>query len=182
MNDDFFLYANEEYAKMIERNGSTDPLELSEIYQRNVEMVYRLCYIYLKNSSDAEDAVQSVFIKLVESPVSFNDCDHEKAWLIVTCRNYCKDILKSWWRARRVDMDNLPEVVAWDNNEQSGEVLEKILLLPAKYKAVLYLYYFEEYSVIKIAELLGRKISTIQTQLSRGRERLKIDLGGNYNG
>lgn len=181
MNDDFF-HTNEEYAKMTESNGTTEPVKLREIYQRNVDMVYRLCYTYLKNSFDAEDAVQSVFLKLVKSPVSFNDCEHEEAWLIVTCRNYCKDILKNWWRTRRVDIESLPEATTRDADEQSVEVLEKLLLLPEKYKTVLYFYYFEEYSVAKIAELLGRKESTIQTQLSRGRERLKIDLGGNYNG
>lgn len=177
-----FLHTNEEYAIKTERNGSLEPVKLREIYQRNVDMVYRLCYMYLKNSFDAEDAVQSVFLKLVKSPVLFNDCEHEKAWLIVTCRNYCKDILKNWWRTHRIDIDRLSEITALNDGEQLGEVLEKLLLLPEKYKTVLYFYYFEDYSVTKIAELLGRKVSTIQTQLSRGRERLKIDLGGNYNG
>jgi len=181
MNGDSLLRTDEEFMK-IELDASTRPAKLGELYQRNMDMVYRLCYLYLKNPSDAEDAVQSVFLKLVKSPISFNDYEHEKAWLIVTSRNYCKDILKSWWRTRRVDMDSLPEAAAWDNDEQSGEVLEKLLLLPEKYKTVLYLYYFEEYSVREIAEILGRKVSTIQTQLSRGRERLNIDLGGNYNG
>jgi RNA polymerase sigma-70 factor (ECF subfamily) len=43
---------------------------------------------------------------------------------------------------------------------------------------VLHLYYFEEYSVKEIAELLGRNESTIRSQLQRGREKLKIKLGG----
>ena len=64
--------------------------------------------------------------------------------------------------------------------EPSGKVLAKLLLLPEKYKTVLYLYYFEGYSVKEISAMLGHKESTIQTQLSRGRKRLKIDLGGNY--
>ncbi|XOS93392.1 RNA polymerase sigma factor [Brevibacillus laterosporus] len=68
--------------------------ELAELYQRHADLVYRLCYIYLKNPVDAEDAVQSVFIKLIKSQMIFNDYEHEKAWLMVTTRNYCKDILK----------------------------------------------------------------------------------------
>lgn len=152
--------------------------ELAELYQRHADLVYRLCYIYLKNPVDAEDAVQSVFLKLIKSQTHFNDCEHEKAWLTVTTRNYCKDILKNWWKTRRVVLDALPEVSSWDGDEPSGEMLARLLSLPEKYKTVLYLYYFEEYSVKEISEMLRRKESTIQTQLSRGRERLKIDLGG----
>jgi RNA polymerase sigma factor (sigma-70 family) len=154
--------------------------ELAELYQRHADLVYRLCYIYLKNPVDAEDAVQSVFLKLIKSQMVFNDHGHEKAWLMVTTRNYCKDILKNWWKTRRVDLDALPEVTSWNSDEPSEKVLAKLLSLPENYKTVLYLYYFEEYSVKEISEMLERKESTIQTQLSRGRERLKIDLGGNY--
>lgn len=75
--------------------------ELAELYQRHADGVYRLCYIYLKHSVDAEDAVQSVFLKLIKSQMIFNDYEHEKAWLTVTARNYCKDVLKNWWKTRR---------------------------------------------------------------------------------
>ncbi|GKU78841.1 RNA polymerase sigma factor [Paenibacillus sp. L3-i20] len=153
--------------------------ELAELYGRHADMVYRLCYIYLKNPIDSEDAVQSVFLRLIKNGTIFNDFEHEKAWLMVTARNYCKDILKNWWKTRRVTLDALPEVSSWNGNKPSGNVLERLLSLPEKYKTVLYLFYFEEYSVIEISEMLGRKESTIQTQLARGRKRLKIDLGGN---
>lgn len=156
--------------------------ELAELYQRHVEVVYRLCYIYLKNPVDAEDAVQSVFLKLLKVPVIFQDAEHEKAWLTVTTRNHCKDLLKSWWKVRRVDLATLPEIPAWNNDELSEKVLAKLLALPEKYKTVLYLYYFEEYAIKGIAELLECKESTIQTRLARGRKRLKLDLGGDYDG
>ena len=153
--------------------------ELAEMYERNVNMIYKLCYIYLKNTADAEDAVQSVFLKLLSTNTVFRDLNHEKAWFITTARNHCKDVLKSWWRKCRVDLDTLPEPTIRDGSTQTGEVLESLLKLPEKYKTVLFLYYFEDYSVKEISELLNRKESTIQSQLQRGRERLKIDLGGN---
>jgi len=154
--------------------------ELAELYQRHADLVYRLCYIYLKNPVDAEDAVQSVFVKLIKAQMTFNDHEHEKAWLMVTARNCCKDMLKHWWKSRRVALETLPEVSSWEGNEPPGKVLARLLSLPEKYKTVLYLYYFEDYSVTEISVLLGQKESTIQTQLARGRKRLKIDLGGNY--
>ncbi|MGH4121247.1 RNA polymerase sigma factor [Clostridium sp.] len=151
---------------------------LDEIYKRNVNRVYRLCYMYLKNTTDAEDAVQSVFLKLIKSNITFNDHEHEKAWLIITSKNYCKDVFKSFWRSHRVAAYSLPEIL--NNQKQPGEVMEKLLALPEKYKTVLYLYYFENYRVKDISRLLNRNESTIQTHLAKGRERLKIDLGGNF--
>ena len=153
--------------------------ELAEMYERNVNMIYKLCYIYLKNTADAEDAVQSVFLKLLSTNTMFHDLNHEKAWFITAARNHCKDVLKSWWRKCRVGLDALPESTLRDGSTQMGEVLESLLKLPEKYKTVLFLYYFEDYSVKEISELLNRKESTIQSQLQRGREQLKIDLGGN---
>jgi RNA polymerase sigma factor (sigma-70 family) len=154
--------------------------EFAEIYQRNIDMVYRLCFILLKNTTDSDDAVQSIFLKLFKYNNAFHDRDHEKAWLIVTTKNTCKDVLKSWWRSRWVDVDVLPEKTYWDNNEQQRDILEKLLRLPEKYRTVLYLYYVEDYSVKEISKLLDRKESTLQTQLSKGRTRLKADLGGIY--
>ncbi len=156
--------------------------EFKEIYERNIDTVYRIAYVILRSPSDAEDALQSIFLKFLNSDRKFSDFEHEKAWFITITRNHCRDILRSWWKSRRIDIEALPDIPHWDNKKESSEVLEKLLLLPEKYKTVLYLYYFEEYSVKEISRLLERKESTIQTQLSRGRNRLKIDLGGNYIG
>ncbi|RIX52118.1 RNA polymerase sigma factor [Paenibacillus nanensis] len=154
--------------------------EFTEMYERNIDTVYRLCYVLLKNTVDADDAVQSVFLKLYHYGGAFHDREHEKAWLIVTARNTCKDVLKSWWRSRRVDMDVLPEKTYWHNDENQGDVLEKLLRLPEKYKTVLYLYYMEGYSIREMSQILDRKESTLQTQLAKGRERLRMDIGGMY--
>ncbi len=156
--------------------------ELVQLYERHVNMVYRLCYLYLKNSVDAEDAVQSIFLKLLKSKIIFNDHEHEKAWLIVAAKNYCKDIFKSWWRKHRVDLNDLAENSKVVQDVEVGDVIAKLLALPQKYKIVLYLFYFEEYAAKEIAELLNSNESTVRTQLQRGRERLKMDLGGEYFG
>ncbi|MHA7966018.1 RNA polymerase sigma factor [Paenibacillus sp. CAU 1782] len=141
----------------------------AEVYTRHVNLVYRLCFVYLRNTADAEDAVQTVFVKLIQSDVQFNGSEHEKAWLTVATRNHCKDLLKHWWKRRRVSLDTLPEIPDWPVGGSSTEVLGRLLQLPEVYKSVLYLYYYEEYSVREISGLLGWKESTIQTRLARGR-------------
>ena len=72
---------------------STDE-ELTEIYRRQVDAVYRVCYAFMKNPADTEDLVQETFLKLLTSGRRFDSQDHERAWLIVTASNACKDALK----------------------------------------------------------------------------------------
>jgi RNA polymerase sigma-70 factor (ECF subfamily) len=156
--------------------------EFTEVYGRHADMVYRLCVMYLKRSADAEDAAQSVFLKLLQADAAFNDPQHERAWLITAARNHCKDVLKSAWNTRRADTEALPELVAEVRGQETGEAFERLLALPEKYRTVLYLYYVEEYSVREISKMLSRGESAIQSQLMRGRQKLKIDLGGSEHG
>lgn len=151
---------------------------LNGIYSRNVDAVYRLCHVYLKNRADAEDAVQTAFVKLLQSDVSFGDYAHERAWLLTTAKNCCRDMLKCWWRRQRVDWETLPEPVTPDSAGQDSELLERLFALPGKYRVALYLFYWEEYPVKEIAAMLGSTESTIRSRLQRGREKLKLDLGG----
>ena len=77
--------------------------EIETIYRRNFKLVYQICLVLMKNVPDAEDAAQTVFHKVMERGEAFHDPEHERAWLIVTARNECRDQLKHWWRARRED-------------------------------------------------------------------------------
>lgn len=149
-------------------------MDLQEIYDRQNRRVYRLAMLYLKNSHDAEDAVQNVFMKWMNRPVSFDSEEHENAWFYSVTKNYCKDCLKSFWK-RKVSFCEIPETI--EESSQSEELIEQIWKLPAKYREVLYLYYYEEYSVKEMSSLLHRKESTLQTQLATAREKLRTILG-----
>lgn len=142
------------------------------IYERQVDMVYKLCKIYLKNENDARDGVQEVFLKLWEKKPEFSDQQHEKAWLIRVTKNYCFNQLKSSWFRKRIDIEDwtvIPAKSATENNE----LLEMVMALSAKFREVLYLYYYEGFSVREISVLLQRKESTIQSQLAAGRKKLE---------
>ncbi|MEI3340247.1 MAG: sigma factor [Eubacterium sp.] len=82
-------------------------MDIQTIYERQCSRVYRIAMLYLKNTSDAEDAVQNIFLKYMEKKPSFCDENHEKAWFITVTGNYCKDILRTFWR-RKVDFVELP--------------------------------------------------------------------------
>lgn len=152
-----------------------------EIYERQAERVYRLCMIYMKNESDAQDGMQEVFLKLLEREMLFEDEGHERAWCIRTAKNYCLDQLKSFWRKKRTTMEHWRET-ADPGSDQEGDLLELVMDLPVKYRDVLYLYYYEEYSVREISGMLERKESTVQSQLAAGRKKLRqrIEKEGAY--
>lgn len=138
------------------------------------DLVLRLGYSYLGSRQDAEDVCQTVFLKLLEKGPVFVSPDHEKAWLIRTTKNACKDLLKSHWRKTTVDMDAALPLAAPEPAED--RVLAALATLPPKYRAVLYLCYYEGYGPKDLGTLLGRPAATISTQLRRGRELLRKAL------
>ena len=72
--------------------------DILAIYDRQVDTVYRVCYAFMKNKAEAEDMTQETFLRLMTCDQVFENRRHEKAWLIVTASNLCKDSLKKWWR------------------------------------------------------------------------------------
>jgi len=151
--------------------------EITAIYNRHVDTIYRVCYMFLKNAPDAEDAVQTVFLKLIRSGPTLTDSEHEKAWLIVTAQNHCKNALKYWWKRKRSAFGGM-EASAYAPEFSNGEVLDLLLALPDKYKIVLYLFYYEGYPSKEIAGLLGLKDGTVRARLSSGRNRLRHKIQG----
>lgn len=144
--------------------------EIADLYTRHSNMLYRVCYSYMKNASDTENAVQDTFIRLIEKGPRFESEEHEKAWLIRTATNICKNTLKHWWR-KNSNIDDLQDVEGPDNTDKIGadEVLRAVMDLPDKYKTVVYLYYYEGYTSVKIADMLNKPQSTIRNYLHEAR-------------
>ena len=115
--------------------------ELTQIYDRHVNTVYRVCFMYMKNRADTEDMVQNTFLRLMRDYTIFQNEEHEKAWLIRTATNLCKDHFKHWW-SKTVGMDHVSDTGIDQNFTIDGN-LEKVLALPPKYKTAIYLYYYE---------------------------------------
>lgn len=146
-----------------------------EAYSRQVSTVYRVCYSFMKTRSDAEDMVQETFLRLLSARPRFENERHEKAWLVVTASNLCKDSLKKWWR-KNENIDDFGEIPAEEPEEDS--ILECILRLPADYKDAVYLYYYEGYTTVEIARHLKCPEATVRSRLSRARKQLQSMMGG----
>lgn len=154
-------------------------VDIAALFNRHAATVYRLCYSFLGSAADAEDATQSVFMKLIDRPRRFNDPEHEKAWLIVCAQNHCRDVLKSAHRTRQTA---LPEDIADERRARQDETLDAVLALPEKYKTCVYLFYYEGYRTAEIAALTGVPSSTVRSHLSEARALLKTMLGGERHG
>lgn len=148
--------------------------EIEKIYTRHVNTVYRVCFLYMKgHTQDLEDCVSQTFLKLILSNKSFESEKHEKAWLIVTATNVCKNMVTSAWK-RNVQIDN-DFVSSATLPFEIDETIEQVLKLPDKYKAAIYLHYYEGYSAAEIGKLLGKTVSSVWGYLHKGR-RLLYDL------
>lgn len=142
------------------------------------DTILRLCYTYLKSTYDAQDVCQTVFLKLLSSPQRFEGSEHEKAWILRTTVNACKDLLKSPWRRLTCNLEVCQELVAPPEGE--NPVLQAVQALPKRYRLVIYLYYYEGYPAADIAAMLQLPLGTVHTRLARGREKIKFMVGGDY--
>ncbi len=121
--------------------------ETEDIYRRNIDAVYRVCMLFFKGSrADAEDAAQSTFLKLMKSPVRFENAAHEKSWLIVPAE------------------------------ESSEDLLRQVMELPDKCKTAVYMYYYEGYTSGEIAEAMGKSRASVWGYLHSGRKLLREAL------
>ncbi|WP_297209269.1 RNA polymerase sigma factor [uncultured Flavonifractor sp.] len=154
--------------------------ETSEAIERYGDTVRRLCMLHLKNEADTQDIFQTVFLKYLLHTADFESREHEKAWFIRVTVNACRDVLKSMFRRRTVSLEEAGTLPAPEG--ESGEVLQAVLSLPRNFREVVYLHYYEGYTAPEISRILGRKVNTVYTELTRARARLKTMLGGEGDG
>ncbi|HHV50604.1 MAG TPA: RNA polymerase sigma factor [Clostridiales bacterium] len=148
--------------------------ELTQIYCRHVDTVYRICFMYMKNAHDTEDMVQNTFIRLIKDGTRFESAEHEKAWLIRTATNLCIDHFRSPW-ARTAYLEDIGQPAETFSFE-IDYTIEKVKKLPPKYRTAIYLYYYEGYSTPEIAKILGKNESTVRNYLHKGRKLLKMEM------
>lgn len=143
-----------------------------------LDMVYRIAFSCLKSKSDAEDITQNVMIKLYKSKRSFDSEEHIKFWLIRVTINESNDLCSSFWHKRVVSIEN--NTIQFQTPEQSN-LYYAVMELPVKYRTVVHLYYYEDYTIKEISKILNLSETAVQTQLMRAREKLKDTLSGGWN-
>jgi RNA polymerase sigma-70 factor (ECF subfamily) len=152
-----------------------DDTLFEEKYALYSNLVFKLSMTYLGNQSDAEDITQDVFLKLFTNEQPFDSPQHERYWVIRVTVNACKNHLRAFWNRNTFGLETLQDIPTTENPYHDS-VLETLYSLPPKYRVVLYLFYYEGYSVEEIATILKVSKSAVKMRLKRGREKLKLEL------
>lgn len=145
-------------------------MDVLYLFHRYRDDVYRLAVNYTRSPQEAEDVCQTVFLKLLEQPDLMPG--REKAWLMQVTANECRDLLRSSWWKRTVPLEQAFQIP----KTEADETIYLLRKLPPKYRVVLYLHYYEQYTTAEIAQLLKIPGGTVSTRLKRARERLKTML------
>ena len=142
---------------------------LESVVAEYANMVYRLAVSQTRNRSDAEDVFQEVFLRYIRKEHSFGSEEHRKAWFIRVTINCCKNFFNSAWMKRTVP---LQDDIVFEMQEEN-DLFRKLQQLPAKYRIVIHLFYYEDMKIEDICAALNKKPSAIKMQLSRARKMLK---------
>lgn len=153
-------------------------LELERLMEQYGSYLLRMSALYLKDADLAQDAVQETFVKVYRHLGRYRAESSEKTWLTAICINVCRDMLRTAWfrHQSRKDIDTLPEKpVPFAFPDDT--VLTAVMRLPAKYREVVLLRYYERLKLKEVASALRLSEGTIRSRLNRAnrilRDRLK---------
>ena len=151
--------------------------EIDRIVHTYSDFLLRLVMHEALSRSEAEDIVQNTFIKYLQKAPDFHDAEHEKAWLIRVASNEGKDIHRSWWKKKTLQLNETCMNIEQQQDE-AFVLLPYIRKLPQGSRRAIYLFYYEGYSVTQIANIYEVKDATVCSWLHRGRKKLKSMLKG----
>ncbi len=148
---------------------------MQELFEKYQDNLYIIAFNVCKNAEDAKDVVQDTFIQYYSLKKEFESEQHIRAWLIRVAINKAKNMNHTFWRRNKVPLEDYMETLVFQTPE-SEELFETVMNLPEKYRIVIHLFYYEDYSVREIAGILKLSDSNVKVRLSRGRMLLREQL------
>ncbi len=152
-----------------------------ELYEKYATDVLRVCYFYLGDRQKAEDVCQDVFVRLMVNAPQLEE-GREKAWLLKVALNRCRDLWRGSWARRVVLGSPLFELVPapddGDRKDDEEAMMVAVHKLPAPFREVILLHYYQNYGISEIAQMMALPEGTISSRLSRGRKKLETILQG----
>ena len=155
-------------------------ISVDDAFRHYGDRVFSAAFSVLQNQEDADDVVQDTFLRYLTAKKEYESEDHIRAWLIRVAINRARDVRASFWRRNRTTWEDYMETL--DFAEPADRTLfETVMSLPEKYRVVIHLFYFEEYSISEIAAILKLREGTVKSQLNRGRMLLKHTMMEEWN-
>lgn len=155
-------------------------LSVDTAFSKYGDRVFAAAFSVCRNRADADDVVQDTFIKYYKLDQEYESETHLKAWLLRVAINRAKDMVTSFWHRNQVEWEEYMDDLAFEE-PQDGRLFEAVMKLPDKYRIVIHLFYYEEYTIGEIAHILKCREGTVKSQLSRGRKLLKNMLMEEWN-
>ena len=160
---------------LIITKGALMRLPMQKLFEKYQGNLYAAAFNVCKNAEDAEDVVQDTFIQYYSLKKEFESEEHIRAWLLRVTINKAKNMNRTFWRRNKQSLEDYMETLSFETPE-SGELFEAAMNLPEKYRIVIHLFYYEDYSIHEIAGILKLSESNVKVRLSRGRSLLKEKL------
>lgn len=148
--------------------------ELRRVIKTYSNTLFKKCLLLLCHQADAEDALQTTFIKYLCNAPNFQNIEHEKAWLIRVTINVCNDILRLRKKTSHI---NVEEICDYSIENSASDILCSVMNLPTKYKMVTLLFYVDGYKTFEIAKILKISPTTVRKRLQYARKLLKLEYG-----
>ena len=166
---------------IIETRVKMTPQDLTESFKSLSDGLYRVAYYILESQTDAEDAVQDLFIKLWSNRDQLDTVLNFKAYCTTLMKNLCIDRLRKEQKVQvmepRPDISQTRSIEEdYDAREKLERVMAAIERLPARQRDVMKMYVFEEMSYEEIAEKTGMTNLTLRVLLSNARKSLRNQI------
>ncbi len=155
-------------------------LSAAEAYEKYADRVFGLAFSVCRDRADADDVTQDTFMRYLDRDQDYRDEDHLRAWLLRVAVNRARDVTRAFWQRNRVSWEDTMAELPFEEPADQG-LFAAVMGLPEKYRIVIHLFYYEDYTVARIAALLGVREGTVKSRLSRGRTLLKNILMEDWN-
>ena len=155
-------------------------LETEILMEKYKDHLFAVAFNICKNAADADDVVQDTFLQYHITDKQFENEQHIRAWLIRVAINKAKNINMSFWRLSKIPLEDYMETLTFETPEAEN-LFEEVMTLPEKYRIVIHLFYYEDYSIREIAQIINATESNVKVRLTRGRRLLKQVLKEEWN-
>lgn len=155
-------------------------LETEILMEKYKDHLFAVAFNICKNAADADDVVQDTFLQYHIADKQFENEQHIRAWLIRVTINKAKNINMSFWRRAGIPLEDYMETLTFETPE-AEDLFEEVMKLPEKYRIVIHLFYYEDYSIREIAQIINATESNVKVRLARGRRLLRNVLKEEWN-
>lgn len=167
--------------------SDSEEIWLEEIMTEYGDKMIRVAYSYIKDWGISQEIVQEVFITCYKNYSQYSKVENFKAMIYKITINRSKDVLRSYFVKKvfvGIDIFSTPESPDLSpeshvlKNDESTLIASSILSLPLKYREIIHLFYYENFSITEISEMLKVNQNTIKSRLKRSRKMLGHILEG----